>query len=361
MPAPASTTTRAAVESESGPDAGRRFDPASRIPRPLSEPIDTLSPVCANSAQRAGALAMPLNVVHPDRCTGAHGLADAQPQEARTDMTNPHWQQPGANPPPYGAPPPHQPNPPYQQPPYQQGPFPPVPPQQAPYGQPYPGGWGQPPMGPPQKDRGKAVAIAVVVLVVAAGVIGVIRESVSGDSTPSGPSASPEYKLSLPQTLDGGTYALGDDLSAMVDERVPDSGRNTRNVTPVAGQYSAGSGTETRALVFTGYYGTFDNPEESKASFLKGVSEGEGAEVPAPPKTFTPAGSDEDVTCEVLVKHEGAQEITVPVCVWVDNGTLGSVLESDATSLGASPESIDLRAFADKVGRIRDEVRVPLV
>lgn len=294
-------------------------------------------------------------------------------RKLRRTMTTPPWQPPGANPSPgqnpspFGPPPPGQPNAPYPQGPCQQTPYPPgtgpgpVPPQKAPYGQQYPaGGWGQPPMGPPQKSGGKAAGIAIAALVLAAGVLGFLREALSDDGTPSGAASSPEYKLRLPQTLDGGTYTLGKDLSSQVQGQIPDSGNGVRNVTPVAGQYSSGSGIGTRALVFTGFYGTFDHPEQAKSNFLKGVSEGDGAEVPAPPKTFTPAGSDEDLTCEVLVKHEGGQEITVPVCVWVDNGTLGSVIESDATSLGASPESLDLEAFAAKVGRIRDEVRVPL-
>ncbi|MCM2578704.1 hypothetical protein [Streptomyces meridianus] len=279
-------------------------------------------------------------------------------------MTNPPWQPPGAHPPPYGGPPPQQP---YQQAPPPQVPYPPQAPfpQQppAPYGQqPYPGGgWGQPPMGPsPQKNRGKPVAIAIAAVVFAAGVIGVLRGmSDGGGSNSSSAAASPEYELRLPKTLDNGTYTLGDDLSRMMDDKVPDHGSYEHGVKPVSGQYTAGTGTQTRALVFTGYFGTFDDPERSKSSFLHGVSEGDGAEVPIPPKDFTPAGSDEPVTCEVLVKHQSGQDISVPVCVWVDNGALGSVLESDATSMGAAPASIDLQSFADKTGRIRDEVRVP--
>ncbi|MFH8366701.1 hypothetical protein [Streptomyces sp. NPDC018031] len=304
-----------------------------------------------------------------------------QPPQPGPDGYPGHPQQPN----PYAQPGQPQPNPYAQQPgPYAQQPGPYA--QPNPYGQPqgYP-----PPPPPPGNGNGnrKTLAIAIGGLVVVGAVLAGVLVAVNGGddkddkaddkptptatstATPSteqsrSESPSPEpsggagtYKLILPKTLEGGTYTMGQDLTDTLAAQVPSDGYNMHDVKGVGAQYTASGGT--KQLVYTGYTGGIDDPDQAEDDFMDGTQEAEGTDVGVEKREITPAVSDEPMTCSVVVKNEAGQKFPVPTCVWADSTTLGAVLSVDAAMAGKTAEAVDLEAFAKRVSTIRDEVRVP--
>ncbi|MFC6061288.1 hypothetical protein [Streptomyces ochraceiscleroticus] len=260
-------------------------------------------------------------------------------------------QQPGFGTPQYG--PPQAPHP--GQAPYQgQAPYP----GQPPYGQQPGAPWGMPPMGPPPRksNAGKVVGIVIGVVVGCFLVGGVVREFLPGagashsSTVPSGP----RYTLTVPKTLDNGTYRLAQDISDTIDRQIPHDGNGMHGMKAVGGQYTRG----TKSLTYTGLYGTIDDPDQALDNSIKGMNEGEGAAQPVPDREFTPEGDDTPVTCGVMTKDQAGTVMTVPFCGWADGSHEVSVMEVDGADPEADPASVDLQAFADKAGRIRDEVRV---
>ncbi|MEC4017344.1 hypothetical protein [Streptomyces sp. H27-D2] len=280
--------------------------------------------------------------------------------------TPPYPPQPGPGAPQYGPPPgaPGGPPPPFPQQGYGQQGYgqPPHPPQQYPsypaYGQPPGGGWGQPPK---KGGAGKVVAIVLGSLFGAFIILRGVAEVMPGGGDSSGSQASPEYTLTVPKTLQSGKYTLVKDLTAALDSpSVPSDGSNAHGMEPAGGQYSAQAGDGVESLVFSGQYGSIDDPGTARDSLIRGFSEGDGAEITVPEREITPTGSDEALTCGVGVKRQTGQDLTLPFCVWADSGTVAMVVENGLFSSDTSPESVDLKAFANKSGLVRDEVRVPV-
>ncbi|WP_431041642.1 hypothetical protein ACQUSR_06795 [Streptomyces sp. P1-3] len=275
-------------------------------------------------------------------------------------------------------------------------------PQQAPYGapqgpppqgsvpQPYGGdGWGapQPPMPPQGPDNSKKKLAIVIGSLVAVGAVlaGAIffvtkdddgkkkqADDKPGTSTPpeesTSPSASPSasagggtgaegtYKLIVPKSLENGKYTLSKDMSETFDSQVPDDGVNMHNLKATAGQYSSGA---TDQLLYTGYTGGIDDPDQAIKDFIDGMEQSDGASVGQARREITPEGSDEPMTCEVMVKKQSGRSYAFPTCVWADKTTLAAVMLTDPKLALGSPKSIDLEAYAKRASVMRDEVRVP--
>ncbi|MDH2408930.1 hypothetical protein ACG5V6_12335 [Streptomyces chitinivorans] len=126
----------------------------------------------------------------------------------------------------------------------------------------------------------------------------------------------------------------------------------------MAGRYGAASGEEQ--VVFVGYHGDIDSPEQARNGLLDGMEDDPSTELAVPRREITPAGSDEPLVCEVLVETGKDTRTTVPACAWGDRGTVGTVMDSAVGTAGTDPGDVDLDAFAERVGAIRDEAREPI-
>ncbi|RSS84074.1 hypothetical protein [Streptomyces sp. WAC06614] len=245
------------------------------------------------------------------------------------------------------------------------------PPQQQPY--PAPTGWGPPPMGPPQRNRtGLVVGIVAAVaagLLAAGFVVANLGGSGSGSGGATGPADStasdfPEakYRLTVPKTLLGGTYALDQDLSQTKGKEALDGAYDPkiRDPKPAVGQYSSTSPTEKGALVISGMYGRFKDPAGARQKMLAGAAQSDGATVAVPPKDITPAGAEVTVSCQVLTTTEQGVKVTLPMCAWADGNTGASVAMVTEKTSRQSPTTIDLDAMATTTLKVRTETRQPL-
>ncbi|WP_405838977.1 hypothetical protein OG528_15040 [Streptomyces platensis] len=226
-------------------------------------------------------------------------------------------------------------------------------PQQAPqFG--YGGGPGMPPIPPKRNKAGSIIAVVAGVLVIGtlAGA-GVFR---GGGSSPGGSDSGSRYRITVPQTLAGGEYKLAKDISQQAGKAVPSEGAGAHNIKAVGGQYSTG----TKSLVMLGLYGVIGDPGVAVDHTIRGMTRDGRTEAAVMDEKFTPSGGGDSLTCGVDVRTQMEQKVTLPFCVWADSSTSGNVVETDAKELSKDPRSVDLQEFADKVGKIRSEVRKPL-
>ncbi|UNS98326.1 hypothetical protein MMF93_19115 [Streptomyces tubbatahanensis] len=241
------------------------------------------------------------------------------------------------------------------------------------------GPYGGPPPGPPPNRSNKVVALVVgAVLVVALAVAGTLL-FVSGDDgdkgdkaksehseapaddtepskdseepTPSPTASETEYELAFPKTLDGGSYKLKDDLSDSVDTGNPGEEAHL-------GSYADAAGT-SRLLYGAASGEDYGNPEMSKNQMMDGMESGSAMDVAVKRRDYTPTGSDDPLTCEVLVKTQQGRKLTIPVCAWSDPGTAAYVAKDSLDTYSVDPKDVDLQKWADRVDGIRDEVRTP--
>ncbi|RVU20356.1 hypothetical protein EOT10_27115 [Streptomyces antnestii] len=291
-------------------------------------------------------------------------------------MSTPQPPQPGpygqpssyGQPGPYGRPGPYgqpqQPGP-YGQPaPYgQPGPGPYGPPQQPyPGGAPYPG-WGGAPMGPPPKKRRVGLVLGIVGGVLGVVVIGVVALAMIGMSVENSfPKA--EYKLTIPKTVLDGRYTLTQDMSATEGKKIEDEADgawDARDTKAAVGQYAAtGAGEKGGAVVISGMYGRFKNADLARKNMMAGAATSDGSEVAVPAKDFKPAGSDVTITCQVLVKRQLGQKMSIPMCAWADGNTGATVAEITRATAVQDPSDVDLEAAAETAVKLRSEIRKPI-
>lgn len=271
---------------------------------------------------------------------------------------------------PYGAPP-AAPAPVPQQPPYGYPQQPPPPPRQGGWGQP---GWGQqpgipggggpgaagwPPQGPqpPRKKRTVLIVGIVAGAVLAAGGIAYGVSQLVGRATDAAFPAA-EYELVLQQKLMDGEFTLAQDLSSSEGKKIEDMYDPTvRDAKAVVGQYSSAKGG---ALVVSGMYGRFAEPEAMTGKMMEGGAEGNGATVAVPPKEFTPAGHDITLKCQVLQSNQNGVRANIPMCAWGDDNTGASVGIIRPDTALKDPAAIDLEAAAVETAEIREEIRRPI-
>ncbi|WP_030413435.1 hypothetical protein [Streptomyces sp. NRRL S-1448] len=233
-------------------------------------------------------------------------------------------------------------------------------PPQPPYGVPpqgYPGYGGPgmvPPPVPPRNKSGKVWGIIGAIVGVL--VVGSIASTVALRGGGSGGSGGPKYRITVPQTLAGGEYKLAKDISQQADSAVPHDGANEHGLRTVGGQYTSG----TKSMVMLGMYGSIDDPETSVEHAIQGMTRDGKTVVAVPEKKFTPSGGGDPLTCGVDVRTEMGQKVTLTFCIWADSSASVNVAQTDAAELSKDPQSVDLQAFADKAGKIRNEVRKPL-
>ncbi|CAM3575151.1 hypothetical protein G3260_004108 [Streptomyces albus] len=244
------------------------------------------------------------------------------------------------------------------------------------FGQPgAPGPYGGPPAPPPNKSNKVVALVLGAVLVVALAVGGTLlfvggddsgddkaeakkSQQPADDPQPSDTADEPtptptrtRYELAFPKTLEGGKYRLRDDLSDSVD-----TGKTGEEAH--LGSYS--NAADTSRLLYGSATGEdYGNPEFSKNQMMNGMESGAAMDVAVKRRDITPAGAEDPLTCEVLVKKQQGRRLTIPVCAWSDPGTAAYVANDSLDTYSVDPEDVDLEAWAERVDAIRDEVRTP--
>jgi hypothetical protein len=272
-------------------------------------------------------------------------------------------QQPGYGPPqqaPQGVPP--------QQPGYGYPQQPPCPPQgygqQAPYGQVPP-----PPGGPQPKSKAPLIVIAAVVALAVIG--GGAWLLTKGDGTSDG--SGKGYTLTAPATLLGGELKKSTTGSgkAMTSEDVKEyESWGVSDAKGVQANYSAGSGRTKKLLTFSGVYGSVEDPDKVvDAQFVKvkevigKISSGATkTEMVGAPQAFTPEGFSGGVLkCQDQKTSDSATgdgAVTMPICLWADDSTVGYVANLDSSAMAASGKSATLEEAAATTAKVRNDVRV---
>lgn len=242
----------------------------------------------------------------------------------------------------------------------------PVPPQQQPYGDPYPQqqpyGWGEPPVAPPPKRRRLGLVLGVVGGVVGTGVAGLAVGAMEVASDTGYPKA--EYTLAVPKKLVGGRYELDEDSSGSAEargiEKAADGEWGYKDLKAVIGQYSSAGDDSEGTLMVSGLYGRFKYPGRVRAGFMEGAA-GEGSRVVVPAKNFHPAGADGiTVTCEVVIQKGERMKVTLPICGWADGNTGGVVTEVITAKASQDPAEADLGGLATLTAQVRSEMRKPI-
>ncbi|MGI5528126.1 hypothetical protein ACQEVX_12100 [Streptomyces syringium] len=294
---------------------------------------------------------------------------------------------------PYGTPP-QQPDP-YGRPGYGYG-EPPYQPQQ-------PGGWGPgmpppypPPIPPQGGGKGKAIVLAVgAVLLVGAIVGGIVlltgsgrekNEKADGQASPTAPAspsptapatpAGKSYKLIAPETV-AGEYKkdLSESGGGFGSKELEDLKllgiTNPRSVT---GAYKSGEDKLSQKLLrFTGAWGDeVRSPEVMVDGLFLSVTRATAneknpdakTEFEGTPQRMSPAGLGADagavMKCQMSKwSNEGARTIRMPLCIWADKHTVGTVFAMDAALL-ASGQDLGLEEAANRTARLRQDVRVEI-
>ncbi|WP_086818373.1 hypothetical protein [Streptomyces cacaoi] len=176
----------------------------------------------------------------------------------------------------------------------------------------------------------------------------------SDEPSESADASDTEYELDFPKTLQHGEYTLAQDLSDQVDTSSnPDEKAHM-------GSYKKGSDA-TQRLLYAGATGQdFGDPDMSKDQMMKGMETSPSMTIAVKRRDITPAGADDPLTCEVLLKKQSGRKLTIPVCAWSNPGTAAYVAEDSLKTYSVKPQDVDLEDFADRVNGIRDEVRKPV-
>ncbi|WP_240805268.1 hypothetical protein [Streptomyces sp. A1547] len=219
-------------------------------------------------------------------------------------------------------------------------------------------------MGPPRKNRpGRVIGIVAGSFVVL-GVLGFGVKLLAGAGSLASGTGFPEarYRLTVPKTMLDGKYELVQDLSDTEGKKALKGSYDSkiRNPMPVVGQYNSNSPKGQSALVFSGMYGQFKDPESARRKMLGGAADAEGATLAVPAREITPPGSGITLSCQVLTMSQGGAESTLPMCAWADENTGASVGVVTPEIVAQKPGSVDLAKVAETTLKVRAESRQPI-
>ncbi|MEU2081329.1 hypothetical protein ABZ569_05435 [Streptomyces albus] len=300
---------------------------------------------------------------------GPYGGAPGQPQPGYGYPQQGQPQQPG-----YGFP--QQGQPPQGGMPYGQPGQPGMPPGQPgmPPGQP---GMPMPPQ-PPQGGGGKGKTIGIVVgalVVVGAIVGGLFAFGVVGGGGNSDVADDGPHKLTVPsqvgeyKTSSGGMNSSGGPVGATDSEKAEELG--VKDAKKVAGGYTNGVGTTGKSMSFNGVYGTIDDPagtldnafakaDENSKDTGDNAGESEKVEWEGDAETVEPEGLDGAVMkCRTAKVTEGVNKLSIPICIWADHSTMGTVLGVDmAAAMKGSGDSLSTDEVAKFAADLRAKARV---
>ncbi|CAM3356517.1 hypothetical protein ACH4LN_29255 [Streptomyces albus] len=303
---------------------------------------------------------------------GPYGGAPGQPQPGYGYPQQGQPPQPG-----YGFP--QQGQPPQGGMPYGQPGQPGMPPGQPgmPPGQPGMPGMPMPPQ-PPQGGGGKGKTIGIVVgalVVVGAIVGGLFAFGVVGGGGNSDVADDGPHKLTVPsqvgeyKTSSGGMNSSGGPVGATDSEKAEELG--VKDAKKVAGGYTNGVGTTGKSMSFNGVYGTIDDPagtldnafakaDENSKDTGDNAGESEKVEWEGDAETVEPEGLDGAVMkCRTAKVTEGTTNMSIPICIWADHSTMGTVLGVDlAAAMKGSGDSLSTDEVAKFAADLRAKARV---
>ncbi|MFF4496194.1 hypothetical protein [Streptomyces sp. NPDC001546] len=209
--------------------------------------------------------------------------------------------------------------------------------------------------GPAGRRRGGRT-----VLIVAVSVVGLLA---AGAGVRWMASAPDDYRLSMPDTLLGGSYQRSGDGPPGSEDDAPTghSGTAAGKPTRVTAQYERGAAGTREVLTVTGAYGRFTTPHDrSRTALLSGSAAPTEVQAPVPPKDITPPGSDITVSCQVLTRPGDEDvRVDVPMCAWSDRNTMALAALVTPDGPQPAPESIDLDRLAAMTLQVRSEARQP--
>ncbi|WP_354640388.1 hypothetical protein [Kitasatospora camelliae] len=224
----------------------------------------------------------------------------------------------------------------------------PVPPQGVPYGA--PGGY--PP--PPQKSKaGLVVGLVVGAVVLIGGGVAVV--SLMGGGGGAGSSTAGKYKLAPPQSLSGGyTQKSVKDTPVDNDQAKALGGKVDGSL---SAQYQK---TTTDMISVGGSWGTFDDPDAVIKVVSEKMKSTGGKELSwktqlADVDAKDPNDGGGKMQCGTL----GDGKFSLPICVWANHSTVGSVGFVEMTlANGGTGSSLTPTQAADRARQIRDAVVV---
>ncbi|MEU0008245.1 hypothetical protein ABZ079_29305 [Streptomyces sp. NPDC006314] len=168
----------------------------------------------------------------------------------------------------------------------------------------------------------------------------------------------------MPKSVLEGTFTESDHSEP--DQNIASmlSGQIENGISAFAAYQPADRKSETAGPVtaVTGVYGTVLSPVTARERFLKILDSripDRRSAVIVGPRTITPQGSTEPVSCRILrhVDEYGTASWT-PDCSWADGSAVADVTQT--VDLSKPPAQFDLEAFAAKTATIRNEVRAPV-
>ncbi|MFE6972963.1 hypothetical protein [Streptomyces sp. NPDC057682] len=284
------------------------------------------------------------------------GPPQGQPGPYGQQQPGPYGQQPPQGQPGYGYPQQAPQGVPQQQPGYGY----PQPQQPGPYGQqpPTPPYGGQPvygqqpgfPPAEPKKKTGLIVAVSVVALAVIAGGVYFLTSD-GGASNSDVADSTKGYKLTPAATLDGYKKgsSSGESGAATGEEKTRLEGLGIKNPQKAGGTYESGSEANpmgAKSITLSGYWGDVTDPAKvidnafnnAESDFKKGEN-GMDVQLVGSPRAVTPDGfKGALMKCQDLkitntkgdgTIAKGPKEFQIPVCVWADYSTVGTVLGVD--------------------------------
>ncbi|MGX9227005.1 hypothetical protein ACWV95_13400 [Streptomyces albus] len=234
------------------------------------------------------------------------------------------------------------------------------------------------PPQPPQGGGGKGKTIGIVVgalVVVGAIVGGLFAFGVVGGGGNSDVADDGPHKLTVPsqvgeyKTSSGGMNSSGGPVGATDSEKAEELG--VKDAKKVAGGYTNGVGTTGKSMSFNGVYGTIDDPagtldnafakaDENSKDTGDNAGESEKVEWEGDAETVEPEGLDGAVMkCRTAKVTEGTTNMSIPICIWADHSTMGTVLGVDlAAAMKGSGDSLSTDEVAKFAADLRAKARV---
>jgi hypothetical protein len=132
----------------------------------------------------------------------------------------------------------------------------------------------------------------------------------------------------------------------------------------VGANYASGTGLTAKNLMFSGVYGTIDDPEKAvDAMFAKSKENsekesGSDTKLVGSPETVKPAGFSNGVMkCQYAQTTSSGKTTKMPICIWGDHSTLTYVLSYDLAAM-TTGKSTTIDEAAEIAAKLRKDIRV---
>ena len=223
------------------------------------------------------------------------------------------------------------------------------------------------------KKTGLIIGAVAVVAAIGVGVYFVIGGGGgSGSGGGGGIADDGAHKLVAQSTVLGGEYKKSgkSESNTMTGDDVKDAASwGVKDAKDVSASYTAGSGFTTKNLMFSGVYGTIDDPEKAvDAMFAKSKensekessssSSGSDTKLVGSPEVVKPAGfSNGIMKCQYAETTGSGKSNKIPICIWGDHSTITYVVSYDLASM-TTGKSTTIDEAAALAAKLRQDVRV---